>query len=138
MVQRYIADCEGSDADGYESVQRCADGDFVTYKDYAELERRIAELEKQRDGLVAELNAVENIHADAVFITDDDYDKCPDGVKKVISSLAVMSLPASKVAIAEIGAKAVEKLISDRKREWLESYIDDARQFANKLRGGGV
>ncbi|WJM80544.1 hypothetical protein [Pectobacterium brasiliense] len=101
------------------------------------------ETEKQRDGLVAELNAVEKIHTDAAFITDDDYDKCPGSAKKVISSLAVMSLPASKVAIAEIGANAVELAIE----RLLEKFSLTGRigvlvmvleSFAKELRGGGA
>lgn len=150
MVDRYSFNSAGE-----ESVSD--DGGYVAYGDYAELENHleaetaranrehvrgfnmamecVEELEKQRDGLVAELNAVEKIHTDAVFINDDDYDKCPDSVKKVISSLAVISLPASKVAIAEIGARAVEGFADCAYT--LEEH-DHAISYANKLRGGGV
>lgn len=58
MVQRYIADCEGQSADGFDSVLRSDTGDFVTYKDYAELEAENARLRQQRDAANAQLDFI--------------------------------------------------------------------------------
>ncbi|MFP9529140.1 hypothetical protein [Pectobacterium brasiliense] len=108
------------------------------------------ELEKQRDALVAE-NATligfgetlvemhNGLYASGEGFHDEGaiaYQQA--SLNAEISEFESIELPATESAIAEIGAMAVEQLISDRKREWLESYIDDAQQFANKLRGGGV
>ncbi|EHN8892553.1 hypothetical protein F6U00_003934 [Enterobacter hormaechei] len=52
------------------------------------------ELEGKCAALAAELRAVEEIHNEAVFITDDHYEQCPTEVQKIIRSLAVMQIPA--------------------------------------------
>lgn len=56
MVRRYDADHEGESADGFDSVVIRDDGDFVTYKDYAELEAENARLRQQRDAANAQLD----------------------------------------------------------------------------------
>ena len=56
MVKRYDADHEGESADGFDSVVIRDDGDFVTYKDYAELEAENARLRQQRDAANAQLD----------------------------------------------------------------------------------
>lgn len=55
--------------------------------------------------VAAELSAVDAIHNDAVFITDDHYDHCPPEVQKIIRSLAVMQIPAYKEFLAEVRAQ---------------------------------
>ncbi|EOC1243324.1 hypothetical protein AAAW58_004251, partial [Cronobacter sakazakii] len=55
----------------------------------------LREKTNQCDELANELNAVEAIHNDAVFITDEHYDQCPPEVQKIIRKLAVMVLPAT-------------------------------------------
>ncbi|EPT9394440.1 TPA: hypothetical protein ACTYMW_001099 [Enterobacter hormaechei] len=52
------------------------------------------ELEAKCSALAAELRAVEAIHNEAVFITDDRYEQCPAEVQRIIRSLAVMQIPA--------------------------------------------
>ncbi len=69
----------------------------------------IATLEARCAALAAELNAVEAIHDDAVFITDDHYEQCPPEVQKIIRSLAVMQTPACKAFLAEVRASAVDE-----------------------------
>lgn len=54
------------------------------------------ELEAKCAALAAELSAVEEIHNEAVFITDEHYEQCPPEVQKMIRSLAVMQIPAYK------------------------------------------
>lgn len=82
-------------------VVESAEGDMVDYEDYAALEARCA-------ALAAELSAVEEIHNEAVFITDDHYEQCPPEVQKIIRSLAVMQIPAYQAFLAEVRAQGVE------------------------------
>ncbi|MDF3602886.1 MULTISPECIES: hypothetical protein [Enterobacter] len=70
---------------------------------YEELEARCA-------ALAAELSAVEEIHNEAVFITDDHYEQCPPEVQKIIRSLAVMQIPAYQAFLAEVRASELDSL----------------------------
>ncbi|MFS9421802.1 DUF4752 domain-containing protein, partial [Citrobacter sp. C411] len=54
----------------------------------------------------AELSAVDKIHNEAVFITDDHYEQCPPEVQKMIRSLAVLQIPAYDAFLAEVRASA--------------------------------
>ena len=137
--------------------------DMVRASDYVELEKRIAELEKlfsqeqnklidsechvadlekQRDGLVAEnaglkeamrkldsWGGIEFYSSAWEFNNNDGYEA---------AVLLDIETPATDAAIAEIGAKAVELLIKNKKSEWLETYISDAQDFSQQLREGGV
>ncbi|WP_400174749.1 hypothetical protein [Enterobacter hormaechei] len=64
------------------------------------------ELEAKCSALAAELRAVEAIHNEAVFITDEHYEQCPPEVQKIIRSLAVMQIPAYQAFLAEVRSKA--------------------------------
>ncbi len=75
-----------------------------------EAEKRNAELESRCSELAAELRAVEEIHNEAVFITDEHYEQCPPEVQKIIRSLAVMQIPAYQAFLAEVRAQGVEML----------------------------
>lgn len=79
------------------------DGEYVKYEDYVALEARCA-------ALAAEQRAVEAIHNEAVFITDDHYEQCPAEVQKIIRSLAVMQIPAYQAFLAEVRAAAVDEV----------------------------
>ncbi|SAF94482.1 hypothetical protein [Enterobacter hormaechei] len=68
-------------------------------------------LEAKCAALAAELNVVEAIHNDAVFITDDHYEQCPPEVQKIIRSLAVMQIPAYDAFLAEVRAQGVDSSI---------------------------
>lgn len=70
----------------------------------------IEELEAQVKQLAAELSAVDAIHNEAVFITDDDYDKCPKRVQDIIRHLAVMQIPAYQSFVDSLRAEGVEIL----------------------------
>lgn len=83
------------------SVFEDADGVLVDYSDYAALEARCA-------ALAAELRAVEAIHNEAVFITDNHYEQCPAEVQKIIRSLAVLQIPAYQAFLAEVRAQGVD------------------------------
>ncbi|ENR4996930.1 hypothetical protein ACEVQL_005043 [Enterobacter roggenkampii] len=66
----------------------------------------VAEGEAKCAALAAEMSAVEEIHNEAVFITDDHYEQCPPEVQKIIRSLAVMQVPAYQAFLAEVRAQA--------------------------------
>lgn len=103
-------------------------GSYVKYKDHQAV---VAELEAKCAALAAELNVVEAIHNDAVFITDDHYEQCPPEVQKIIRSLAVMQIPAYKVFLAEVRAQGVEMFAKEMHADISEA---DAIEFAAKLR----
>jgi len=106
----------------------------------------VAELEARCEALAAELSAIENIHNDAVFITDDHYEQCPMEVKKIIRSLAVMQIPSYKAFLAEVRAQGVEMFAASERKLVAKhaSTIDTssveygaarADDFAAQLRG---
>ena len=103
----------------------------------------VAELEAKCAALATELSAVETIHNDAVFITDDHYEQCPPEVQKMIRSLAVLQIPAYDAFLAEVRAQGVEMFAiwNDKCIEKGDEYEDvlaevgaAARGFAAKLR----
>lgn len=104
-------------------------------------EARIAALEAERDTLANELAAVQAIHNDAVFITDEHYDQCPKEVQKIIGKLAVMLLPTTDAFLREQMAKGVEMAItaafSDGVPENRMQFIAKMTDFASQLRASG-
>nr|ELQ7797488.1 hypothetical protein [Citrobacter freundii] len=72
----------------------------------AELAVQLANAESKCRELAAELSAVDKIHNEAVFITDDHYEQCPPEVQKMIRSLAVLQIPAYDAFLAEVRAQA--------------------------------
>lgn len=82
-------------------VVESAEGDMVDYEEYAALEARCA-------ALAAELSAFERICNEAVFITDEHYEKCPPEVQKMIRSLAVLQIPEYQAFLAEVRASAIK------------------------------
>ncbi|UKK37273.1 hypothetical protein GVI60_16065 [Citrobacter freundii] len=67
---------------------------------------QLANSESKCRELAAELSAVDKIHNEAIFITDDHYEQCPPEVQKMISSLAVLQIPAYDAFLAEVRAQA--------------------------------
>lgn len=51
-------------------------------REFRAADATIENLQMQVEKLAAELRAVEAIHDEAVFITDDHYEKCPPEVQK--------------------------------------------------------
>ncbi|WP_436868257.1 hypothetical protein [Enterobacter hormaechei] len=98
-----------------------------------EAEKRNAELESRYSELAAELRAVEEIHNEAVFITDEHYEQCPPEVQKIIRSLAVMQIPAYQAFLAEVRAQGVEMFADSLLCPDLDDTI---REFADELRKG--
>ncbi|WP_237425738.1 hypothetical protein [Enterobacter hormaechei] len=97
----------------------------------------VLELRKVRNeaaALAAELRAVEAIHNEAVFITDDRYEQCPPEVQKIIRSLAVMQIPAYQAFLAEVRAQAQKEgahFVANRMlAAWEAGFIDDTAKNA--------
>lgn len=67
---------------------------------------QLANAESKCRELAAELSAVDKIHNEAVFITDDHYEQCPPEVQNMIRSLAVLQIPAYQAFLAEVRASA--------------------------------
>ncbi|WP_370943104.1 ead/Ea22-like family protein [Enterobacter hormaechei] len=92
------------------------------------------ELEAKCAALAAELRAVEAIHNEAVFITDDRYEQCPPEVQKIIRSLAVMQIPAYHAFLAEMRAQAHKEgahFVANRMlAAWEAGFIDDTAKNA--------
>ncbi|WP_395314145.1 hypothetical protein V1582_11315 [Enterobacter hormaechei subsp. xiangfangensis] len=101
----------------------------------------VLELRKVRNeaaALAAELRAVEAMHNEAVFITDDHYEQCPPGVQKIIRSLAVMQIHAYKSFLAEVLAQGVEMFAASLKVAGGHEhpYSSVANEFAAQIRKG--
>lgn len=92
----------------------------------------VAEGEAKCAALAAELSAVETIHNDAVFITDEHYEQCPPEVQKMIRSLAVLQIPAYQAFLAEVRAHDLNAFIQHHSAE-LDAHIKNGgEQFDEK------
>ncbi|MGQ4865510.1 hypothetical protein [Enterobacter ludwigii] len=85
----------------------------------------VAEGEAKCAALAAEMSAVEEIHNEAVFITDDHYEQCPPEVQKIIRSLAVMQVPAYQAFLAEVRAAAVDEVCLKISNAIVNCYQDE-------------
>ncbi|WP_436875832.1 hypothetical protein [Siccibacter turicensis] len=90
-------------------------------------------LEAKCAALAAELSAVDAIHNDALYISDDHYDQCPPEVQKIIGHLAVMQIPEYNAFIAEQRAQGIEQWIASRNGAW-NGTTKEAEKFAAQLR----
>ena len=86
----------------------------------AEREAKLALAEEQR--------AVEEIHNEAVFITDDHYEQCPAEVQKIIRSLAVMQIPAYQAFLAELRRSAFNDLCAAFVKHKELAGLDDSQE----------
>lgn len=97
---------------------------------------QLANAESKCRELAAELSAVDKIHNEAVFITDDHYEQCPPEVQRMIRSLAVLQIPAYDAFLAEVRAQGVEMAacaLDDVNQFNYANMLDD---LAQKLRKG--
>ena len=118
----FYCDCGFSFQRGRSGAHDCADG----------LRNKLAESEAKCAALAAELSAVEEIHNEAVFITDEHYEQCPPEVQKMIRSLAVMQIPAYKSFLAEVRAHDLNAFIRHHSAE-LDAHIKNGgEQFDEK------
>ncbi|WP_233611468.1 hypothetical protein [Citrobacter sp. FDAARGOS_156] len=100
----------------------------------ADLAVQLANAESKCRELAAELSAVDKIHNEAVFITDDHYEQCPSEVQKMIRSLAVLQIPAYNAFLAEVRAQARNELINE-----LESRFNEMTEtLPPELRSGAA
>lgn len=86
---------------------------------------QLANAESKCRELAAELSAVDKIHNEAVFITDDHYEQCPPEVQKMIRSLAVLQIPACDAFLAEVRAQAIESLLTESFRADIAGALAD-------------
>ncbi len=96
------------------------------------LKEYIDYLEAKCAALAAELSAVEEIHNEAVFITDEHYEQCPPEVQKMIRSLAVMQIPAYKSFLAEVRAHDLNAFIRHHSAELDARIKNGGEQFDEK------
>lgn len=113
---------------------------------------QLANSESKCRELAAELSAVDKIHNEAVFITDDHYEQCPPEVQKIIRSLAVLQISACDSFLAEVRAHGVERYAEQLKSEadraeetgwedaakFLRSESEKVLAFAAQLRKGAA
>ncbi|WP_241506008.1 hypothetical protein [Enterobacter sp. ST121:950178628] len=111
----FYCDCGFSFQRGRSGSHDCADG----------LRNKLVALEARCAALAAELSAVEEIHNEAVFITDDHYEQCPPEVQKIIRSLAVMQIPAYQAFLAEVRAAAVDEVCLKISNAIVNCYQDE-------------
>ena len=111
---------------------------------------QLANAESKCMELASELSAVDKIHNEAVFITDDHYEQCPPEVQKIIRSLAVLQIPACDAFMAEVRASGVEMMAAEAD-QLMNEFGDDsykvmvtadlqrfANAFAAQLRKGAA
>ena len=104
---------------------------------------QLANAESKSRELAAELSAVDKIHNEAVFITDDHYEQCPPEVQKMIRSLAVLQIPAYQAFLAEVRAQGVEMFAhdvgeSEQGNGLMKAIGRRATKFAAQLRKGAA
>ncbi|HHL8157910.1 TPA: hypothetical protein ACP62F_002770 [Escherichia coli] len=98
----------------------------------AEVTTLLNVVEAKCAALAAELSAIEAIHNDAVFITDEHYEQCPPEVQKMIRSLAVLQIPATDAFLAEVRAHDLNAFIRHHSAE-LDAHIKNGgEQFDEK------
>ena len=129
----FYCDCGFSWRRGMSGSHNCEDGLRAKLTDLA-VQR--ANAESKCGELAAELSAVDKIHNEAVFITDDHYEQCPPEVQKMIRSLAVLQIPACDTFLAEVRAQGVE-MMREHPAIKLCSLTHVCDEFAAKLRKGG-
>ena len=104
---------------------------------------QLANSESKCRELAAELSAVDKIHNEAVFITDDHYEQCPPEVQNMIRSLAVLQIPAYDAFLAEVRAQGVEMFAhdvgeSEQGNGLMKAIGRRATKFAAQLRKGAA
>ncbi|EBQ4336310.1 hypothetical protein DU195_22680 [Salmonella enterica subsp. enterica serovar Telhashomer] len=116
---------------------KCIPRDLKVNETNAEyLVRKFAEAEAKCAALAAENAGLKKFCKDAAF--DADYE-AELGMERggFSDALNEIKTTATDAFLAEVRAQGVEMLTADRKSEWMDSYIDDANEFADQLRKGG-
>lgn len=125
---------------GAELTQKMASYIIELEQKLADMAVQLANAESKCRELAAELSAVDKIHNEAVFITDDHYEQCPPEVQKMIRSLAVLQIPAYDAFLAEVRAQGVEMFAASLKvvGGHEHPYSAVANEFAAELRKGAA
>ena len=136
----FYCDCGFSWRRGMSGSHNCEDGLRAKLTDMAV---QLANAESKCRELAAELSAVDKIHNEAVFITDDHYEQCPPEVQKMIRSLAVLQIPAYDAFLAEVRAQGVEMFAhdvgeSEQGNGLMKAIGRRATKFAAQLRKGAA
>ena len=141
----FYCDCGFSWRRDMSGSHNCEDGLRAKLTDMAV---QLANAESKCRELAAELSAVDKIHNEAVFITDDHYEQCPPEVQKMIRSLAVLQIPAYDAFLAEVRASGVEMFAgeigdyakgkSPATAEIIKATGRNALRFAAQLRKGAA
>lgn len=100
---------------------------------------QLANAESKCMELAAELSAVDKIHNEAVFITDDHYEQCQPEVQKIIRSLTVLQIPVYAAFLAEVRAQGVEMAMEHMQSSGSLTFGDcyiSLNEFAAQLRKG--
>ncbi|WP_410674502.1 hypothetical protein [Citrobacter braakii] len=132
-------------AGGDSSMQETETGNYVKHEDYVALEQKLTDMavqlanaESKCRELAAELSAVDKIHDEAVFITDDHYEQCPPEVQKIIRSLAVLQIPSCDAFLAEVRAQGVEMAACALDGVNQFNYANMLDEMAQKIRKGAA
>lgn len=88
------------------AVQKACAELIESRREFTAANATIHNLELNKAELAAELSAIEAIHNDAVFITDEHYEQCPPEAQKIIGALAVLRIPAYDAYLAEVREQA--------------------------------
>ncbi|WP_207302053.1 hypothetical protein [[Erwinia] mediterraneensis] len=102
-------------------MQAHHEGEYVKWEDVEEL--------------AAELCAVEQIHSEAVFVTDEDYEQCPSNVQNIIRHLAVMKMPAYEALANQLRAEGIHFVANRMLAAWESGFIDDTPEQALDISG---
>ena len=117
-------------------------------REFRAADATIENMQMEAEKLAAELSAVEAIHNEAVFITDEHYEQCPPEVQKMIRSLAVLQIPEYRAFLAESRAQGVEMFADElgnvhkqlrsgsNHAHAIKSAVFRAVEFAAQLRKG--
>ncbi|MGZ0720321.1 DUF4752 domain-containing protein [Kluyvera cryocrescens] len=88
------------------AVQKACAELIESRREFTAANATIHNLDLNKAELAAELSAIEAIHNDAVFITDEHYEQCPPEAQKIIGALAVLRIPAYDAYLAEVREQA--------------------------------
>lgn len=125
-----------------------------------ELELKLSDALQREDVLKEKISALEarcaalaaesaGLKVSAIFLADEavqvykrwNLTQQPDGdivdMQTIHETIcACHETPATGAFLAEVRAQGVEMLTADRRSEWMDSYIDDANEFAAQIRKG--
>ena len=113
---------------GYLGIVEEEDGEVVKWEDFAAVKA-------ERDALAAELSAVEVIHDECSFVTDDDYEACPEKVQKIIRNLAVMQIPATDAYLNSVRAEGIHFAANRILAAWKSCFIKASPAEAHDVSG---